>query len=546
MSADGFDAYAKDNGLPPLPLSVVDRDGMAVDVSRSTCSLNLGAIREFSWPITGVPTSIGYAIKRWLIYRIETCSPYTVGRDIQVMSEFSVSTGWPVDSTASREREAVSENLQNSISAFIAAARKRDIDAGTKRLEAYLERLRGWYVWCVSQDIPVFDSKYVEILRAKKAPGRKNGQAVMSWDPEKGPLTRLEELQFRSALLRDTGNLAERVACWLTYGMGLRPMQSLLLLEDDLHVLVAPDGERFYHLDVPRVKQRGVPFRSKLKRRKIGPELGRLLEELKLKNRSVKTPKGCARPLLMRAQPDLRRLSGVARKWAFVEREVYVRNSLDNFVKSHSLVSVRTGKTLKASPRRLRYTFATNKAEMLEPSVLAELLDHSDIRSVLVYYNARESIGEELGRKLGKMTGPGGYRSVTDAFAGIPIKVVSRESTTAERSPSTERFAPPEMIDEDMRELPGLGNCGGNYKCGNAPIVSCYACDEFTAWQEADHRAVVEWLQKEIKSLRQFEGTAEATLADFELALVRAKRIVLAQDASLEGGRDEGEESEEE
>ncbi len=81
-----------------------------------------------------------------------------------------------------------------------------------------------------------------------------------------------------------------------------------------------------------------------------------------------------------------------------------------------------------------------------------------------------------------------------------------------------------------MRELLSLGGCGGNYKCGMAPIVSCYGCEDFHAWEDADHHAIVDWLAPEIERLRAMPEISESTLNDFELALINAQKICIEQE----------------
>lgn len=521
-------SYAEWFGLPPLRTSIEDRNGMRVQLDEVMWQVaSLGTMPTYVWSQINVTPVLEYSLRAWFAYRIETCAPGTVARDFPVLQELMVSTRWPPFELSHRHATAVQQRLKSALLTFVDAHRANDQTGGTKKLEAYLERIRGWYLWSARQELPGFDEAFTKELLEIRAPSRRNGEAVMSWDPTQGPLTRLEELQFRAKLLADLGSLSRSVAIWLTYGMGLRPMQSILLLEQDLKVFAAPNGDKFYQLDVPRIKQKnGLPMRGELKRRKIGKHLGALLEQLILQHKAIETPSGVERPILVRSEKEaVKRLNGPARRWAYVKHHSYISNALRKFVVRHKIISVRTGKRLNLTPRRLRYTFGTNKAETLEPSVLAELLDHSDTRSVLVYYNARESIGEELGRKLAKNNGPTGYKTVIDAFAGVPIKVIARTKEADIGGPPTRRFIPHEMLTDNMRELPGLGNCGGNYKCGKGPIVSCYGCDDFNAWDDADHREVVEWLAKEIEHLRSLPETAESTIHDFELALVRANQI---------------------
>jgi len=517
------------NKLPPLRDALRDKNGMEVILNSESWYLNFGWIRPLDWTRVKITPVIEYAFRAWLEYRVANFAPATVESDFKVMCELIEFTEWPKYSAGAEHNRIICKQLQSVAMAFIENRRMTDQREGKNRLESYLERVRGWYGWSLKYELPGFDKKFSVELAKIKAPQRRNGQAVMSWDPGSGPLTRLEELQFRGMLLRDAGPLSEQVSSWLTYGMGLRPQQTVLLLENDLKIFVASNGEKFYQLDVPRVKRKGNAVRSEMRRRKIGVKLGSLLEQLKKENQEIVTESGCERPLLMRPKPVVQLLRGAMRQWAYKRHPNYIAESLNRFVNRNKLISVRTGKKLNPAPRRLRYTFATNKAESLEPAVLAELLDHSDIRSVLVYYNARETIGQELGQKLGKMDGPTGYRTIINAFAGIKIKVVSRDTENELGGAAMRRFPPPEMVTDDMRELPGLGGCGGNYKCGMAPIVSCYICEEFRAWEDADHQAIVDWLSPEIERLRALPDTPESTLNDFELALINAQQICLEQ-----------------
>lgn len=524
ISISDLDEYASANALPTIPAVTRDREGLPVALRDNSIRLNLTLLGD-AWPGMNTCIQIAYAVRRWLIYRIETCASGTLVRDLDVLHAFLSWGDWRLREGYKTPANKLRSNLAVQIQEHLDEVRLRDATNGSKKLEATVERLRGFYIWCLNNSIPGYDEKGASLLRAIKAPGRKNGIHVMSWDPSKGPLTRVEELQFRKALLEDAGPLNERVACWLTYGMGLRPKQVILLLESDLHTFVASNGERFYQLDVPRVKKKGLADRSAMKRRKIGSQLGKLIEDLIFENRDIKTEPGVNRSLILRRVAVEQRLLTEERVWANRMLEDFVSDSLESLVDRAGLISVRTEKTMKATPRRLRYTFATNKAEYCTPAELAELLDHSDERSVLVYYNSRESIAQEIGAKLSQSSRRGGYRSVLDALAGIPIRVESGTLARRVHGDAMTRFVPPEMVKPEMAEIPGLGSCGDNYSCGSVPVVACYACKEFNAWKEADHGAFADWLGGEIERLRHHGHAAESTLAEFEIAYLRASKL---------------------
>ncbi len=437
--------FVRANDLPHLREALRDKNGMAVTLEWNMWRLNFGRIKPLDWSELQTTVVMEYAVRAWLEVRVSNLASVTAERDFVILRDLLNSTNWPDYQDGARHITQVREKFTSTIRIFLEQRSLKDKCEGEKRLESHLDTVRGWYRWSLEHELPGFDSEFVSELAEIKAPQRRNGQAVMSWDPGSGPLTRLEELQFRASLLRDSGPLSEQAGMWVTYGMGLRPQQTVLLLEKDLKIFVASNGEKFYQLDVPRVKRKGEPIRSELRRRKIGAQLGALLEKLIDENQAITTEPDFERPLLIRTKPLKGMLDGEMRPWAYMRNANYIADSLRRFVTRNNIVSVRTKKPLNASPRRLRYTFATNKAESLEPAVLAELLDHSDIRSVLVYYNAREAIAEELGQKLGKMDGQDGYQTIINSFAGIPIKVVPRETE--------KQLGGPELVVSCLRRL---------------------------------------------------------------------------------------------
>ena len=86
---------------------------------------------------------------------------------------------------------------------------------------------------------------------------------------------------------------------------------------------------------------------------------------------------------------------------------------------------------LKLVPRRLRYTFAKRQALIMrvEPRILAELLDHGSVATVLVYYEPGLDLVAVLGRCLGRDARP--FRRSRHGACDGP----SRDRPSARRDP---------------------------------------------------------------------------------------------------------------
>jgi hypothetical protein len=81
-----------------------------------------------------------------------------------------------------------------------------------------------------------FDEETVFALRDLRIEGNAKGYAVLSSDPEEGPITEFEEEALRSALLRDDGPIEQRAALWLAFAFGTNSANIALLREEDFTV----------------------------------------------------------------------------------------------------------------------------------------------------------------------------------------------------------------------------------------------------------------------------------------------------------------------
>ena len=225
----------------------------------------------------------------------------------------------------------------------------------------------------------------------------------MSRDPAKGPLDEQEHWLVRQALKLERGTLLERVCVMLLLELGARTSQLLLLKECHIHMYRRTSGEAFYALDVPRRKQRtAVGYETK--RRRISSELGRALEQLIEQNHRQHGNRGPDMPLLCTSRHTyLRKLPDALKK----EYDLHLSGvAFDRHVREFALragiVSPRTQKILGLSALRFRHTFGTRLAAQGTPArLIAEMLDHSQVSSVLVYVKSTSSAVERLDQALG-------------------------------------------------------------------------------------------------------------------------------------------------
>lgn len=340
--------------------------------------------------------------------------------------------------------------------------------------------VRDWYRWCADQDLSGFeDVELLYELLDLRIPGNKKGEAVLSEDLEEGPIDEIEEIALRAALHRDTGNLLARTLTWTFLALGCNPKNLVYLCESDLKAITA--GEHvYYSLDIPRIKK-GVHPREILKARKLDSFLATLFEELKLRNRGIGIPEGFSRPLFARTTPRPDCIGTGIEEYAYHFTSRDLLKIVTDYVSSLCITSHRTEERLKVTPRRLRYRFATKKVEEGCPmEVLRELLDHTDLQNVIVYYSGASMI-KRLDEALAVSVGP-----YVNRFMG---RIVASEDEAVGSGGRVKA--------EPMGRIRNIGSCGSTSLCKLFPPFSCYLCPLFRPWRDAPHREVLEDLVRQ-------------------------------------------------
>ena len=352
-----------------------------------------------------------------------------------------------------------------------------------------LHHLRKWYNWCCDQGLPGFSEHVAFKMNERVIGGGKKGEAVLSADPEEGPLDDREIVALTNALrrARDTAclNMTELTVAWLCIALGSNSGQLGLLREEDFTCVSAPGAAgKTYLLNVPRHKKGDAQARSQFRTRKLNTEIGSCVEALIEENRrNDPDAPNDGRPLLRRSteRVDLRR-DGELASFRFHHTGSGVQDIIAEAVKKLGIVSHRTGEPLRISVRRLRYTFATRLVrEGASQRVVADALDHSDLQYVGVYFDLKSDVVERLDAAMALQLGP-----LSQAFLGTLVRTEA-DAVNGDRRSS--RILNP---DRAKGTLKPLGTCGSFSFCGlNAP-VACYTCVRFQPWIDAPHQEALD------------------------------------------------------
>lgn len=317
---------------------------------------------------------------------------------------------------------------------------------GTKD-EYQLWYIRDWYLWCADMSLPFFCEDFCLSLSNIKISGNLKGQAVLSLNDE-GPLKEVELNQFTNLLRKDNSvaNAQSRLMCWLFLTLGCNTRNLSLLKVRDLKKIGTDETGYVYFLNVPRIKKRIVDSTS-YKKREIDQRIGKLLENY-ITNRNLPTS---SHLFLSKNHVPL---TGKTISQKVVE---YVAKLSDANFKVH------------INPRRLRYTFATRLVMSgVSKERLADLLDHSDLQNVQVYYDLRHKIKgyltEAESQKLADVFGrfEGSITSRAKSFNGENLK----------------------FYNENKDPLV-IGKCGSGSLCDLSPPYSCFVCPKFNAFEES-------------------------------------------------------------
>jgi integrase len=475
MNAFLSNKILSDFNLSPLPSSIIDRAGNIVDVSGNRWMVGENSKSlSIKWDLYKINNQIiEYAFKRYFIQLLKTNSPGTAHTFFhKIVSKLTRLSLWKTIEIAASVND-VMRALSKLLGSYLQSVR----ESGKEYEFAYV---RAWYKWCNEQDLPGFSAETLYDFLRIKLQGNPQGVDVLSENKDEGPLTHFEVTQLRNALIRDKGPIIERLCLWLSLSYGCNPANFVLLKESDFierHFNSVED--HFFELKIPRIKKRAQTHkRTEFKVRKVDARLADLIKKQIAENVNKHPELKHARPLLMRKKPYAAWLNTDLSEFAYHISTGQFLETLNKCIKRLNIISPRTGQRLHVTPRRLRYTYATAMVKQGASAVeLAELLDHTDLQNVRVYFNARSEIVERLDAALAEKLAP-----LVNAFKG---KLISQEDTIEFAARVNYQEA------QHIRKIHGIGTCGAKFLCHLYPPLSCYLCEKFQPWKNAPHKKVL-------------------------------------------------------
>ncbi|MEJ1407322.1 MAG: tyrosine-type recombinase/integrase [Candidatus Sedimenticola sp. (ex Thyasira tokunagai)] len=377
--------------------------------------------------------------------------------------------------------------------------------------EGRLNTIRQFYGFGCELQLPLFDKDIWHALKKLRFSGSEKGPDVRIHIPKRSPLNANQLMKLRDLLRKyekvfeeDSYAYATLAMVWVFIALGVRPRQLVLLFSSDLVKNIEENGRKVYLLNVPSVKRRNARPRSYFKLRPIPVFLGEMLENIVKNNRERFACQSIAFDVdtlpLFPVDPSNPRYKEGSRisKYKHVQGALNVNLRIKRLIKKIDAEEKSKGKSgwsFHVTPRRLRKTFATHAAECgCEPMLLMDLLDHSDLQHVMIYYK----LGAGFAVKLQKV-----YEDSFGDFLQYFEGTIALDELVS-RNRSSEVYGP-----DSLRTLLRIGYCSKNTVCTLAPPYSCYVCRKFEACSDSGvHSEVLNAMRAEAIELfdQQYSG----------------------------------------
>lgn len=507
---NALDTVLRELGLPSLPLQVTDRDGRPMDLSGNVWHFNtVNRPTRFDWSGWGLKNPmLAYTMQQYVLRAILRNSAETafgIAKDLRLYVG-----GVSFNPTKEEVKKGVTNKVRETWEALQSLTDSEELpDALYGLMSIAVEELRrmkrlysfyvprAWFDWCSDRFSELgFSEEHALRLMRIRVPGSPKGEAVRTEDEDGGPMYDLEVTAIRRALADDTSekreHIMQRAAVALCLAYGRNSSNYTMLREEDFNNmaegLVDENGEPLdpdYQLRIPRIKKRGVKPRDQFITEYMYPDMAAFIKKLIEANKVIDTGSR-PRPLFMRDNPDERRVGTGMDDYAWHLDIIRFGGLIRSFAQRMNIISYRTGEVLRISPRRLRYTFATSMVEQgVSKTALAQMLDHTDIQSVQVYYELK---GKRLLKHL-DAAAAGKLARIFNFFKGVIVD--SPEDAVNGTSPAKQiRW----QSKEDPTDISNVGACGETPLCRLDPPYSCYVCTKFQPYRDANHLKVLEEL----------------------------------------------------
>lgn len=188
---------------------------------------------------------------------------------------------------------------------------------------------------------------------------------------------------------------------------------------------------------------------------------------------------------------------------------------INRWLRKIGIKSPRTGKLMHVTIRRLRHTGATHMAmQGYSAELIQDILQHDGPQSARAYIDAVGAeflpIFEKADHRLG-----GKFSAMRDAwFKG---QIVKRPIEVTKP-----------IIVPDATAPAIVGSCASKEKCPLHPLFSCYSCQEFLAFRDADHERVLDFVEEEYKRWHESErsNSRSKAMKDFDRIAVGVRSVI--------------------
>jgi hypothetical protein len=374
-----------------------------------------------------------------------------------------------------------------------------------------------------------------DFLKSTTFKGNPKGEAVRLLDPNKGPLTDIEQENlhaqayacYREGLI----NTEEISSVLITTHIGCRAVQTSDLRIQDLRQSQSLNEFNIpmYFLNVPRAKQRDIGFREEFKLKAITKELWDVLnlqandvvDQVKGLFPTFPEEKRSDLPLF----PNFDYIENIEKLSDLIDAtqvDVLHKNSSElsslvvDGISKLKVMSDRVEGKIHYNMRRSRYTKGTNLArEGYGKAIIAEDLDHSDDQNADVYTANCPEFIIKLDEAIGSSMIP-----IAQAFMG---EIVDSEEDAVNGDKKSKRV----RINVDPSVRDNAGTCGECTLCTENAPIACYTCALFQPWLNAPHQVVLEYLFAE--RIRIFELTGDERVASAQDRAIHAVLNVIDQ-----------------
>lgn len=457
---------------PPRDTTLIDRRGLPVDVSGDIWRLNSSVVNiSLNWESFPLIDSVILdALKCYIAHLVKTSSESSTANAFTDISAF-------VKAPAFQEASLTGQTIP-----YLAFSQARD--HLTKDHQWKLHYPRAMYRWCTRLGFEGFAHSVLEQIADWRIGGNAKGRAVRSQDPSNGPFTAPEVSRIvaglRAARLSNTMPLDEQAAVALALAFGANAGQYASMREVDVAYLSTDDKTAGWIVSIPRHKKGYQDAREAFRQRKLTGFLGEIVQELIDWNQGRPTFDRDSRPLFRKRA--LRRRYMITDDWQAHITSSSFTALLDSAVSRLGILG-RDGNPMKVTCRRFRYSLASRMVKNgASEAAVADVLDHSDLQNVSVYWEINSDIVEHLDSALTTALTPR-----AQAFAGI----VKAEADAIRGGDSSSRRY---LVDPAEDRLEGIGTCGHFGFCNITAPFACYTCVKFQAWMDGPHHEVLEAL----------------------------------------------------